>query len=157
MTYLRENGAPIVKTYTVPTTTRFTIDVRPMVPELQDESFGAWIEVTNGVTITVERSMYWDANGVFWAAGTNARHEAAIAVAFVASSKQAKREDRDERRDERAQSRPSGTIAPPKKREQRLAGGIRRVGDHRQPAAGDRALDHRDLQRSLRFGTSVAR
>jgi uncharacterized repeat protein (TIGR01451 family) len=72
ITYLRENGAsPIVKTYTVPTTTRFTIDVRTMVPELQDESFGAFIEVTNGVTIAVERSMYWDANGVSWAGGTN--------------------------------------------------------------------------------------
>jgi ligand-binding sensor domain-containing protein len=42
------------------------------VPELQDEGFGARIEVTNGLTIGVERSVYWDANGVFWSAGTNA-------------------------------------------------------------------------------------
>jgi hypothetical protein len=71
-TFLRENGAPIVKTYTVPPTTRFNIDVGTMVPELQNESFGAFIEVTNGYTITVERSLYWDANGVFWGGGTNA-------------------------------------------------------------------------------------
>lgn len=72
VTYLRENGAsPIVKTYTVPATTRFNIDVNSVVPELKDESFGALIEVTNGVTIAVERSMYWDANGVFWSGGTN--------------------------------------------------------------------------------------
>ena len=72
-TFLRENGAPpIVKTCTVPATTRFNIDVGSMVPELEDESFGAFIEVTNGYTITVERSVYWDANGVFWGGGTNA-------------------------------------------------------------------------------------
>jgi hypothetical protein len=72
VTYLRENGAaPVVKTYTVPATTRYTIDVNVVVPELQNESFGARIEVTNGVTIAVERSMYWDANGVAWSGGTN--------------------------------------------------------------------------------------
>ena len=42
------------------------------MPELRDESFGARIEVTNGVPIAVERSLYWDANGIFWAGGTNA-------------------------------------------------------------------------------------
>jgi hypothetical protein len=42
------------------------------VPELHDEWFGARIEVTNGLTIAVERSLYWDANGVFWTGGTNA-------------------------------------------------------------------------------------
>ena len=68
-----------MKTYTVPPTTRYTIDVKSVVPELQDEAFGARIEVTNGVTISVERSMYWDANGVFWSRGTNAhRHEVAV-------------------------------------------------------------------------------
>jgi uncharacterized repeat protein (TIGR01451 family) len=72
VTYLREDGAPIVKTYTVPSTTRYTIDVNGMVPELQNEAFGAAIAVTNGLTISVERSLYWDANAVFWAAGTNA-------------------------------------------------------------------------------------
>jgi hypothetical protein len=73
VTYLREQGGPpIVKQYTVPATTRFNIDVNVDVPELQHESFGALIEVTNGVTIAVERSMYWDADGIFWSGGTNA-------------------------------------------------------------------------------------
>jgi hypothetical protein len=40
------------------------------VPELADESFGTVIESTQ--PIVVERSMYTDANGVTWAAGTNA-------------------------------------------------------------------------------------
>ena len=42
------------------------------VPELANESFGALIEVTNGVGIVVERSLYNDALGQVWAAGTNA-------------------------------------------------------------------------------------
>jgi autotransporter-associated beta strand protein len=72
ITYLRESGEPVVKTYTVPPTSRFNVDVGGVVPELQNESFGATIQVTNGVAIAVERSLYWNANGVLWAGGTNA-------------------------------------------------------------------------------------
>jgi hypothetical protein len=35
------------------------------------EQFGAVVESTNGVPIAVERSMYWDASGLHWSAGTN--------------------------------------------------------------------------------------
>ena len=72
VTFLRESGEPIVKKYTVDSTSRFNIDVGGMVPELQNESFGARIEVTNNVPIAVERSMYWNAEGRFWAGGSNA-------------------------------------------------------------------------------------
>jgi autotransporter-associated beta strand protein len=72
ISYLRESGTPIVKTYTVPPTSRYNVDVNSVVPELQDASFGARIEVTNSVPVVVERSMYWDAGGVQWAGGTNA-------------------------------------------------------------------------------------
>ena len=43
-----------------------------MVPQLQNESFGVRIDVTAGSAIAVERSMYWNANGIFWSGGTNA-------------------------------------------------------------------------------------
>jgi autotransporter-associated beta strand protein len=69
--YLRESGAPVAKTYTVAPTSRFNIDINT-VTELLDESFGAVIEVTNGVPIIVERSMYWDSNGFSFSGGTNA-------------------------------------------------------------------------------------
>jgi hypothetical protein len=72
VSYLRESGAPIVRTYEVPATSRFNIDVKTEVPELLDSSFGARIESKNGVPIAVERSMYWNAVGAFWAGGTNA-------------------------------------------------------------------------------------
>jgi tetratricopeptide (TPR) repeat protein len=71
VTFLRENAAPIVKTYTVPATSRFNIDTSS-VDGLRDESFGALITVTNGIGIIVERSMYWDQGGVPFSGGTNA-------------------------------------------------------------------------------------
>jgi YVTN family beta-propeller protein/autotransporter-associated beta strand protein len=66
------NSTPLVKTFTVAPTSRLNIAVTGPdsdVPELQDEEFGAVIESTQ--PIMVERSMYSDANGVVWAAGTN--------------------------------------------------------------------------------------
>jgi uncharacterized delta-60 repeat protein len=72
VTYLRATGAPVVKTYAVNPTSRLNIDVNSQVPELVDESFGALIEITNGVGIVVERSLYNNALGQVWAAGTNA-------------------------------------------------------------------------------------
>ena len=71
VTFLRETGAPIVQTYTVPPTSRFNVDMSG-VPGLQDESFGAAITVTNSVPIIVERSMYWDQDGIPLSGGTNA-------------------------------------------------------------------------------------
>jgi hypothetical protein len=71
VTYLTTNGTPIVRTYTVNPASRFNIDAGS-VPELVNQSFGALIEVTNGVGIVVERSLYNDALGQLWAAGTNA-------------------------------------------------------------------------------------
>lgn len=72
ITYLREVGAPVTRTFTVAANSRVTVDVNGIVPELNGERFGARIDVTNGVPIAVERSMYWSANGVFWAGGTHA-------------------------------------------------------------------------------------
>ncbi|MEO5822334.1 MAG: hypothetical protein ABIT71_17645 [Vicinamibacteraceae bacterium] len=72
VTYLTTTGTPVIRTYTVNPTSRFNIDVNSLVPELANQSFGALIEVTNGVGIVVERSLYNDALGQVWAAGTNA-------------------------------------------------------------------------------------
>jgi hypothetical protein len=72
-TFLRVDGTTVVKHFTVPATSRFNISVVPGggdVPELADESFGTVIEATQPVM--VERSLYTDAGGVTWAAGTNA-------------------------------------------------------------------------------------
>jgi hypothetical protein len=61
-----------VKTFSVPAGGRLTITTGPgsMVPELADESFGATVVSTSPVF--VERALYSNANGVFWAAGSAA-------------------------------------------------------------------------------------
>jgi hypothetical protein len=69
--FLRESGAPIVQTFTVPPTSRFNVDSFE-VPGLKDEFFGAVVTVTNGVPIIVERTMYWDVDGIVFSGGTNA-------------------------------------------------------------------------------------
>jgi hypothetical protein len=63
-----------VKTVDVPAASRVTVGVigedSAVAPELVNESFGTLIESTQ--PIIVERSLYSNANGVIWAAGTNA-------------------------------------------------------------------------------------
>jgi autotransporter-associated beta strand protein len=71
--FLREGGgATITKTFAVPASSRLNVSVGPGtdVPELVDENFGAIL--TSDQPIVVERSMYSNANGQIWAAGTNA-------------------------------------------------------------------------------------
>jgi len=72
VTFLRENGTPLVKAYSVPPTSRFNIDVNAVSPDLQNQNVGAEVHVENGVPIVVERSMYWDSGGVLFKGGTNA-------------------------------------------------------------------------------------
>lgn len=71
ITFLRENGTTVVKTFTVNPSSRFNVQVNS-IPELANESFGALVEVTAGASIFVERALYADAQGVTFAAGTNA-------------------------------------------------------------------------------------
>jgi hypothetical protein len=74
LTFLRTDGTTIEKTVAVPAARRVTIGItgsaESFVPELADEAFGARIDSTQ--PIVVERSLYSNANGVIWAAGTNA-------------------------------------------------------------------------------------
>jgi autotransporter-associated beta strand protein len=73
VTFLRESGEPLTKTFIVPPTSRFNIDSGdPQLSTLHDENFGALIQVTNNVPIIVERSLYWDALGFRFSGGTNA-------------------------------------------------------------------------------------
>jgi hypothetical protein len=72
VTYVRAAGqASVVKTYTVPATSRLTVWVNG-VSELSNETFGMVVGVLSGLPIVAERAMYWDAGGVWWAAGTAA-------------------------------------------------------------------------------------
>jgi YVTN family beta-propeller protein len=72
--FLHENGgAPITRTFTVHAMSRLNVWVGGAdsdVPELVDENF--FTVITSDRPIAVERSMYANANGQTWAAGTNA-------------------------------------------------------------------------------------
>jgi hypothetical protein len=71
ITFLRENGTTVAKTFTVNPTSRLNVPAGG-ISELANESFGALIEVTAGASIFVERALYSDSQGVTFAAGTNA-------------------------------------------------------------------------------------
>jgi hypothetical protein len=71
ITFLRENGTTLVRTFTVQPASRFNVAVGGAeVPEMTNERFGAVITSTE--PIAVERAMYSDRDGVIWQAGTNA-------------------------------------------------------------------------------------
>ena len=70
--FLRTSGVPVTKTFEVDPASRYNVSVGPgsLVPELQNEEFGAVITSTQ--PLAVERALYSDAPGQVWAAGTNA-------------------------------------------------------------------------------------
>lgn len=70
ITYLRTNGATVVKNLTVPASTRSTVAVASQAPELNDQTFSAVIE--SNQPVSVERALYWSPNGNFWWGGTAA-------------------------------------------------------------------------------------
>lgn len=74
-TVLFEDGsAPVQQTFTVGANSRFNIVPHSHFPESRGKRFGMIVESLGGqpVQIVVERAMYSDANGLNWAAGTNA-------------------------------------------------------------------------------------
>jgi YVTN family beta-propeller protein len=73
VTFLRADGTTLVKQVSVPGQRRTTIAIAGAgsdVPALANEDFGVRLDSTQ--PIIVERSMYANAGGVTWAAGTNA-------------------------------------------------------------------------------------
>ena len=71
--FLRETGAPVVRTFLVPGGSRFNVAVAgagSSVPELANEMFGAAIESTH--PIVVERALYGDSGAQVFGIGTNA-------------------------------------------------------------------------------------
>ena len=71
VTFLRSGGATVSRSYTLAPTSRVNIWANGDVPELGEETFSADIRVLNYQPIAVEKALYWDSEGVTWAAGTN--------------------------------------------------------------------------------------
>lgn len=68
VTFLRPAGAPVVHTWTVAASSRFTLWVND-VPEVASTDVSAVVETTNGVPIIVERAMYLSQGGQAFTAG----------------------------------------------------------------------------------------
>jgi hypothetical protein len=62
---------PVTRTYKVAPTSRLNIQPSAEIPELGEGVFSAEVEVLNYQPIAVEKAMYWNSEGVIWAAGTN--------------------------------------------------------------------------------------
>jgi hypothetical protein len=74
VTLLFEDGTTTEKVFTLPASSRTNVSVDVEFPTAFGRRYGALIE-TQGATpaqVVVERAMYSNANGVIWAAGTNA-------------------------------------------------------------------------------------
>ncbi len=68
-TFMREDGTGIVREFSVPAESRFTV-ITGAYPELSNQGFATFLESTNGVSFTAERTVYWaDSNGGVWFAG----------------------------------------------------------------------------------------
>jgi len=74
--------APVVKTYSVPPSSRFTIWVNQEGAALASTDVSAIINVTNGVPVIVERAMYLDAGGRTFGAGHESAGVAATATSW---------------------------------------------------------------------------
>ena len=67
--------APSVeRMFPVKARSRFNVDVRAEFPDAINQQFSAIVESVGETPaqLVVERAMYWNAAGQFWAAGTNA-------------------------------------------------------------------------------------
>jgi hypothetical protein len=71
-TYIRADGAPIVKTYSIAGNSRRTIDVAGQDPGLANTPLSVTVESTNGVPVIAERTMWWMGSKRIWTEGHNA-------------------------------------------------------------------------------------
>src|SRR5204862_4577968 len=73
-TLLFEDRAPLVRTYVVPPTSRFNLDVGAMFPDSAGRRFATLVESIGpaAAAVVAERSVYTSPGGRLWEAGTNA-------------------------------------------------------------------------------------
>jgi hypothetical protein len=74
VTLMFEDGTSASRTVPLTANSRFNVDMRTMFPQSMDRRYATVVESLGDTPaqIVVERAMYWDALGQFWASGTNA-------------------------------------------------------------------------------------
>jgi len=68
--FLKAGAAPVLKTYTLPATSRTNIASGDLMADLGEGVFSADVQVLNFQPIVVEKAMYWNSGTEVWAAGT---------------------------------------------------------------------------------------
>jgi subtilisin-like proprotein convertase family protein len=68
--FLQTGFAPVIRSYTLPPTSRTNIAPGTDIPELGVGVFSADVQVQNYQPIIVEKALYWNSGGQVWAAGT---------------------------------------------------------------------------------------
>jgi hypothetical protein len=72
VTLLFDNGSAESKTYTMASNSRINVPIGQEFPDASGRRFGILVEsVGLRPNLFVERSTYWNANGIVWGAGTN--------------------------------------------------------------------------------------
>jgi hypothetical protein len=74
VTLLLEGGGTLERDYTIAANSRFNVNAGVDFPLAMNQRFGAIVQSLGATPqpLVVERSMYTNAGGVTWAAGTNA-------------------------------------------------------------------------------------
>jgi hypothetical protein len=76
VTLRQDDGLPLAKAFAIAPFARLTVRLRDDLEGAATitHPFGALVEAVgeNPIDIVVEQAVYWNANGVVWAAGTNA-------------------------------------------------------------------------------------
>ena len=74
MTLMFDDGTTDARTFPLTPNSRFNVDIGAEFPSARGRRFGAVVQSLGEapVEIVVERAMYSDAQGMTWAAGTNA-------------------------------------------------------------------------------------
>jgi hypothetical protein len=74
LTLLFEDGTTAERTYNLAANSRLTVSAQADFPAAAERRYGALVESLGATPaqLVVERAMYSNANGVIWAAGTNA-------------------------------------------------------------------------------------
>lgn len=67
-TFMREDGTGIVRTFSIPAKSRFTLNTG-LFPELSNQRFATFLEATNDVAFVAERAVYWG-TGLFGGHGS---------------------------------------------------------------------------------------
>ncbi|MGE3844123.1 MAG: IPT/TIG domain-containing protein, partial [Vicinamibacterales bacterium] len=85
VTFLKPDGSTLVRTYSVASQSRFNIWVDYEHPSLADTAVSTTVEVTNGVPIVVERSMWWPGDAGTWREAHNSPGATSTGTAWVVS------------------------------------------------------------------------